>query len=267
MKPTSSRLDFMDAAKCIGILLVVLGHCTTFPSEGLLHRIPTFIYSFHMPLFFIISGFFLKPLPLKDSCCKYLKIYIKPNLVVTAIVMLTLIIESTINGVFDFKADVLDVALCTERRLGPIWFLYALFGTCFLYQMIYSCRLKTRLIIIAIAVALGTASSTYLTLPFHVQSSLFALVFVEFGRLMREKNLIDKVKHMPWYWYILPLLIFIFDAGKGGIDIGQARYNPFHFNIIGACIGSLILIVALTKVKFGGGGLAETPFTSSVVIA
>ena len=42
----------VDIAKGIGILLVVYGH---------LHNpINTFIYAFHMPLFFFLSGFFIK---------------------------------------------------------------------------------------------------------------------------------------------------------------------------------------------------------------
>lgn len=45
------RLDHIDACKGIGILLVILGH-TNVPS--IVH---TIIYSFHMPLFFIISGY------------------------------------------------------------------------------------------------------------------------------------------------------------------------------------------------------------------
>ncbi len=46
------RLMWLDAARGIGILLVLLGH--TSPSFG------KFIYGFHMPLFFIISGFLYK---------------------------------------------------------------------------------------------------------------------------------------------------------------------------------------------------------------
>ena len=45
------RLKYFDTVKGIGILLVVLGHAT-FVNERLL----TFIFSFHMPLFFIVSG-------------------------------------------------------------------------------------------------------------------------------------------------------------------------------------------------------------------
>ena len=52
------RLLYIDNLKGFAILLVVLGHCIQFREpdydSNWLFRI---IYSFHMPLFFIISGY------------------------------------------------------------------------------------------------------------------------------------------------------------------------------------------------------------------
>ena len=52
--PTTPRNNFISIAKAIGIILMVVGHsgCPTF--------IGRFLYLFHMPLFFICSGFFFK---------------------------------------------------------------------------------------------------------------------------------------------------------------------------------------------------------------
>jgi len=52
------RIGWVDAAKGIGILLVVLGHNQINSYTHLFHLL---IYSFHMPLFFILAGMFLKP--------------------------------------------------------------------------------------------------------------------------------------------------------------------------------------------------------------
>lgn len=48
---TSNRIDWIDRAKYLGILLVLLGH-TDCPEA-----MKQSIYMFHMPLFFIISGY------------------------------------------------------------------------------------------------------------------------------------------------------------------------------------------------------------------
>lgn len=52
-----SRLDYMDLAKGIGILAVILGHVYKNTVFG------TLLYSFHLPLFFLISGYFFHYIP------------------------------------------------------------------------------------------------------------------------------------------------------------------------------------------------------------
>jgi fucose 4-O-acetylase-like acetyltransferase len=52
------RLEYIDIARGIGILLVVLGHSDARAISPLLFQ---WIYSFHMPLFFFLSGMFFKP--------------------------------------------------------------------------------------------------------------------------------------------------------------------------------------------------------------
>ena len=48
------HLDDIDIAKAIGIILVVIGHCIP-------GKITNFIYLFHMPMFFMITGYVFKP--------------------------------------------------------------------------------------------------------------------------------------------------------------------------------------------------------------
>jgi len=52
------RIGFLDIAKGIGILLVALAHNDLQSYAPFLHKI---IYSFHMPLFFFLSGMFFRP--------------------------------------------------------------------------------------------------------------------------------------------------------------------------------------------------------------
>jgi fucose 4-O-acetylase-like acetyltransferase len=68
IKPTqANRVAWVDFAKGIGIFLVVLGHTLrglfTYnyaEDVGILHWIDTWIYAFHMPLFFFVSGLFIQ---------------------------------------------------------------------------------------------------------------------------------------------------------------------------------------------------------------
>ena len=52
----SRRIDYIDVARGVGILLVVMGHNDFAAISPFMHK---FIYSFHMPLFFFLSGYFL----------------------------------------------------------------------------------------------------------------------------------------------------------------------------------------------------------------
>lgn len=57
-------IAWIDYARLLGILLVVFGHVlqsqSLFTENESLHLIWNFVYLFHMPLFFIISGYLYK---------------------------------------------------------------------------------------------------------------------------------------------------------------------------------------------------------------
>src|SRR6266498_1467189 len=63
-KPTSKvtaatqRVAYVDVAKGIGIILVVMGHNDFALISPFAHKL---IYSFHMPMFFFMSGMFFRP--------------------------------------------------------------------------------------------------------------------------------------------------------------------------------------------------------------
>lgn len=72
----SKRVQYIDIAKGIGILLVVLGHNDLQAYHPVLYR---FIYAFHMPLFFFLSGIFFQPeRPIKEIFIRRFNGLIKP---------------------------------------------------------------------------------------------------------------------------------------------------------------------------------------------
>ena len=54
----AKRVEYIDIAKGIGITLVVMGHNDFALISPFAHKL---IYSFHMPMFFFMSGMFFKP--------------------------------------------------------------------------------------------------------------------------------------------------------------------------------------------------------------
>ena len=73
MEQMKTRIQYFDIAKGIGIILMIIGHC------GIKNQyIKHFIYSFHMPLFFLISGYFFKYREDKECLKKNFKKLIMP---------------------------------------------------------------------------------------------------------------------------------------------------------------------------------------------
>jgi fucose 4-O-acetylase-like acetyltransferase len=64
---TKARLEWVDSAKGVGIILVVIAHVWT---RG---PVRDAIYAFHMPLFFLLSGYMSKPRAMGDFVPKLLR--------------------------------------------------------------------------------------------------------------------------------------------------------------------------------------------------
>lgn len=136
---TSKRLTYIDIAKGIGIVLVVLGHCIpdatsptgiSVPAYRWLHDV---IYSFHMPLFFFLAGFMVsrqkmlaraqKPLDLvRKRISRLLVPYIFVGLCYAPFKML---LSRFANKPYDIST--LWQMVIGINPDGELWFLYALF--------------------------------------------------------------------------------------------------------------------------------------------
>ena len=132
-----NRLDWIDWMKALGIYLIVLGH---FYSVG-----EKFIYVFHVPLFFVISGFLNKKET--DGQVFWKKLWY--NLAVPMLIMATLnliihCILKLLNGSFepiDLYWFVRNVLFGMVSGYDALWFVYTLIFLKVLFQYCPSLRL------------------------------------------------------------------------------------------------------------------------------
>lgn len=122
---TTNRIEYIDIAKGLGMILVVIGHCINGKTFS-----GTWINSFHMPLFFILSGlcFSEKKYPvflpfLKKRVKTLLLPCIYFSILVTSLSTLT-------HGKFTFQR------LIDQTLPGALWFVFILFLTEILYYFI-----------------------------------------------------------------------------------------------------------------------------------
>lgn len=136
IKSTVKRIDYIDIVKGITIILMIIGHVSNIPTI-----LRTFIFSFHMPLFFIISGYTFK----KKKQTKLLKSSIRRLIIpylLTGITMLILNIiisikNQEIKNILNLiKNSFLSILWGSGAReicptgiqpIGAIWFLLAMF--------------------------------------------------------------------------------------------------------------------------------------------
>lgn len=120
----SKRIESLDIAKGIGILIVVLGHVLRADDVFL----KKFIFSFHMPLFFMLSGFVFntenkKGKGLIGSELKLLSSYIVYGLLYLLINIPIGVISKSFSL---WEAFMGFYQLIVLYGRGPLWFLTAL---------------------------------------------------------------------------------------------------------------------------------------------
>lgn len=171
MQEDIKRLPHLDISKAIGIILIVVGH--SFPEQSD-SSIRSFVYLFHVPLFFIISGYFfpVRQLdnPKKIIINKFKRLWIPFFLwssifISTHNLLFSLHIYSedmVSNGYsvsqylpIDFIKNFFKLFLFkeSEQLLGAFWFIPCLFFTTifFLFCLILSKKIQIRNSLLLIA--------------------------------------------------------------------------------------------------------------------
>ena len=265
------RIEYIDAAKAVGIWMVVMGHSSntivSFP------RLVSFIYLFHMPLFFLISGFFFKePETLlgRPGGDKYLLYYVKPYVVASFTTIIPVVICCWIyNLSFVEETSRLLVATCWGTgwsgggqmfsdlpAIGPIWFLLALFWASLFYAMI--CRNAyglNRLIMVIGVFLFGVISSKAVTLPWSLQSGCSAVIYLYMGNVLyKYKDLVSQhIKELSIVSVVILALIVIFCVFRGGIALNASRFGQGLLSVIASIVCCIGLLFVLKRLGLKGG--------------
>lgn len=258
----SDRVKYWDVAKGITIILMILGHVSI---PEYLRRI---IFSFHMPLFIIANGYFIKSYDIKRTFTRSIKSLLYPYCI-TCIISAVIFAVIGNNGNFcmplfmhKIKAMLGGMSKISTKFQGfdsvcVVWFVCSLFITRNLYVVLMNIVGKYSKTIIIGTVALVTflgyiLGQYYAFLPWSFDVALVSVPFIMFGDWLRKKQIIEK----NYFWtLILPGAIWVYFL-KMGIHIELAtRYYPCGiFSFIEAIAGSLVVIsVSKMITKWKGG--------------
>ena len=203
----NSRNKELDILKSIAIILVVLGHCIQYGSgnqyleeESFLNNILfKIIYSFHMPLFMLISGYLFY-----SSAQKYTTRELLKKKVVTILIPLLSfsIIDLTINILFK---RTITFNIIFQTFFGKLWFLWAIIILSFITTFIKK-FFKDNIIIYLILFIL----TFFVPTKFNIQLYAFLYPYFIIGYFSyKYKNIFIKNININ-IKYILNLIIFIF---------------------------------------------------------
>lgn len=188
-----NRNSYIDIVKGLGMVLVILGHLNVIPQIS-----RAIIYSFHMPLFFILSGLFLKNYSnFKECFSKTFKTLYVPFLSVvlfdTIIITIFGIIEGTGIPYLEIKNNIFVLfGFCFDLINRPVWFLFALF---IIKNIYYFCRKKTYLKVACIVVSFVTVIVLYKRdIPSGI---IYVMAFAEIGFFALGDILRDFVFDIP----------------------------------------------------------------------
>jgi len=251
------RIDYIDNAKAMGIILVLTGHLT----GDLPIYIINLIYSFHMPLFFFISGYLLKEKYLDLNYKAYLKrLMVKiiiPYMLFGILSLIFIMLENKVKKLeFNIVEGIYGLLYGTGEFLSfniVLWFFTALFSVSLMYYFLYKWLGRKEIIFFSMIIGV---ISCYLTpyisirMPWNIELALIALFFYALGHYMSFIRLQYIQKYRHWYLCLASLVILMYGTLiNGRVDMNTMQFsNPILFYLT-ALAGILFTIQLSLIVK------------------
>lgn len=256
---------WIDYARFIGILLVVFGHAMQrFPmfEENLLYKnLWNFIYLFHMPLFFVISGYLYKPLisinkltNIKNGGGKIWRQLIIPYLIYQILFLPLALIQyrnelydlNTIYKLFDgiVMGDGYRTPLSIPVNL-PCWFILSIIQLRLLFMWI-PLNIKTSCLFSFVSIVFLILRKVYdWDLYFCLDSTIMAIPYFIIGYYLAKTTIIERIGEykiglIPICVILLCLILYY----NGPVQMNGPIYrNSVLWNYIAGFTGTMMVFM------------------------
>lgn len=246
LQKSNSRIVWIDLAKGLAIFLVVVGHIY---SGGIFQ---TWLYSFHIPLFFIVSGCLMSYKNKDNKKLSMIIIGSIKNLMVPYVTFSILTIAMRLAfsnfSITIFKQDLR--ATIVLHGVWTLWFLSTLFIAEILFYVIRRSfnkdyiRIIVTIVLFFSSLMLSGHSNSILIGIFR---SFIALGFVSIGYYtFKSINKID----LPYYSiFILIVANIILSQYNGKVDLDLLSFNNLFLYTLNSILGSMAIMLLLKKLK------------------
>lgn len=206
MQPRDASLDLVRVA---ALLAIVAGHVWSGPTISVL------LYTWHVPVFFFISGWLWKQRSVKDEFQRRNVTLLKPYLFwLSSLVVLVLSVGALQGRVsFGSIAGGIYGGGIAAQPFTTLWFVFVLYASTIIYRFIASAPILARVSIIFAGLVLGFYLGPILArTPLALGSAFPALTFLAAGVLAGHAT----NRYRLSSWFGVPLLVLgalIFTAG------------------------------------------------------
>ena len=252
----TNRDELFDVLKGIAIILVIVGHCH-------LTKLRPIIYSFHIPIFFFITGYFLKIRPLRQEITLSIKRLIIPYIFTATCICVATFIKEALNyedsdGSLSYKAIVTHllgfrgsvVPQWIGSHIDVLWFILALFWARIISISLIK-RIKSNILLLLAFLFLGIAGiflDKSIFIPYCISQGLCASSFIFAGYIANKYKVLDSEyskKNIP----ILAIL-WIYSWHQGAINMAICKYNVNYILAWGGALGAIILLYSSVKALY-----------------
>jgi len=243
------RIDYVDFAKGIGIVLVVLGHCVSTNTS-----IGRWIFSFHMPLFFFLSGFCLDNSKYTNFKSLFLKRIQQLIIPYVSFVVILVSLQALFfgDGTFITALYVQFKRFISDGGIGATWFLPVLFFSELVYflclKLVACSKLFLFILLVSLSIVGNILHSLELDLPFSLSAVLPAVLFYGFGNILNGtiQEAMRKFgnKRMLLLIPILGLLTVVLSIViNPAINMCLNRMTPYFLGYLGAFTGICLIFL------------------------
>ena len=241
------RVMFIDIAKGISIILMIIGHTI---GQGTLRSV---IFSFHLPLFIITSGFFYKEKSIKEDVKELIiKLLIPTIIVVFFVFMINNIYTKGFFYAFIESIKVIIVGWSYKAKINysfegvnVVWFVYLLIVIRLLFRINKKIAKDDNvflliLIILEMYVGYILGIKGY-WLPWSLDVALFCVFFYYIGYILKQYSLLEKFLS-NYKILVLIFIIWILGIKYSWIELAVRRYPHGLWSLITAISGSIIIL-------------------------
>jgi len=239
------RNNSVDIAKGLGIFLVIWAHgvCPIFPQ----------ISVFHMPLFFLLSGYVLNTKDgFKVALGKKIKSLLIPFAFFFVFQRIGFNLVAVAGGTFKLAYLLPWYSIPPWRVMGVLWFIFSMFTVAMTYSLINkipSGFLKF-LICLVLTYAGFNLHSYNIDLPLHFGSSLSMMLFYWLGTIIVKFDM-NRIVHW-WKWAlaaIVSLLFFIIYMNfyLPEISVANDVFEGNFFLNLGLMITGVLATIIISK--------------------